>query len=154
MKIPKRLYKYRAFSDRSLSNLIEDQLYFADPSTFNDPLDTKPNLKIDIPDGQLESMLTKLIEQRVSGELEAAAKTIRYKGPKTRDHIVRQSQIRAQRSLEDIRYHVGNPDLETDEPLSFLLGQAMQSELLSVRFQIKWHPRTFDLVEALVHPVV
>ena len=23
-----------------------------------------------------------------------------------------------------------------------------------VRFQIKWHPRTFDLVEALVHPVV
>lgn len=130
MKTPKRVYKYRAFSDRSLSNLVEDQLYFADPSTFNDPLDTKPNLKADLPTGQLETMLTRLIEQRVAGELDAAAKTIRYKGPKTRDHIVRQSQKQAQRSLEDIRYHAGNPDLEVDEPLSFLLGQAIQSELL------------------------
>lgn len=130
MKIPNRLYKYRAFSDLSLSSLVEDKLFFADPSSFNDPLDTKPNLKVDLPDFQLEDILTRLIEQRVSGELEAAAKTVSYKGPKTQDHIVRQSQKQGQRSLEDIRYHAGNPDLEVDKPLSFLLGHAIENELL------------------------
>lgn len=130
MKIPRRLYKYRAFSDLSLSSLVEDKLFFADPNSFNDPLDTKPNLKVDVPDVQLEDILTRLIEHLVSRELGAAAKTIRYKGPKTQDHIVRQSQKQAQRSLEDIRYHAGNPDLEVYEPLALLLGHAIESELL------------------------
>ena len=37
---PNRVYKYRAFSHHTLDMLVEDRLYFADPSTFNDPLDT------------------------------------------------------------------------------------------------------------------
>ena len=57
MKTPRRLYKYRAFSDRTLSSLVEDQLFFADPSTFNDPLDTKPGVEIDLAEDQLETML-------------------------------------------------------------------------------------------------
>ena len=130
MKVPSRLYKYRAFSDLSLASLVEDQLYFADPSSFNDPLDTKPSLKVDLPNPQLEDMLVRLIEQRLSAELESAAKTIRYKGPKTQSHIVRQSHKQAQRSLDDIRYHAGNPDIEAEDPLAFLLGHEIESELL------------------------
>ncbi|WP_374344405.1 hypothetical protein [Phenylobacterium sp.] len=34
---PKRVYKYRAFSHHSLDMLVEDRLYFADPSTFRPP---------------------------------------------------------------------------------------------------------------------
>lgn len=40
--VPTRVYKYRAFGDLALQTLVQDILYFADPSTFNDPLDAKP----------------------------------------------------------------------------------------------------------------
>lgn len=36
---PKLLYKYRAFSPRLLDMLVADELYYSDPSDFNDPLD-------------------------------------------------------------------------------------------------------------------
>jgi hypothetical protein len=36
---PNRLYKYRTFNDKTVDMLVMDELYFADPSTFNDPLD-------------------------------------------------------------------------------------------------------------------
>jgi predicted nucleic acid-binding protein len=130
MKLPQRLYKYRAFSGRSLSNLVEDQLYFADPSTFNDPLDTKPSLENDLGPDQLESMLFKFVTQRVQGEMESAARTIKYKGPKTRDHIVRHSRRLAEQTISEIRYNATNPELEIEDPLSFLLSQSIERELL------------------------
>ena len=130
MKLPNRLYKYRAFSDRTLGNLIEDKLYFADPSTFNDPLDAKPGLELDVGDVELETMLVKLIEQRVQSELNSAARTIRYKGPKTRDHILKLSRRQAEQIISDIRYNATDPDLGLDDPVLFLLGHAVQRELL------------------------
>ena len=39
--VPKRLYKYRRFDERTLESLIHDMLHFTDPSKFNDPLDTR-----------------------------------------------------------------------------------------------------------------
>ena len=33
--IPDRLYKYRAFTNRTLEVLVSDQLHFAHPCTFN-----------------------------------------------------------------------------------------------------------------------
>lgn len=44
-KTPNRLYKYRSFSNLTLEMLFADTLYFADPSSFNDPLDTQPALE-------------------------------------------------------------------------------------------------------------
>ncbi|MDP3115976.1 MAG: DUF2971 domain-containing protein [Phenylobacterium sp.] len=127
---PKRIYKYRAFTHLSLEMLVEDTLYFADPSTFNDPLDAKPRLDTDIDAGALEDVLQRLMVQRVEAELTAAAKTIRYKGPKTVDHITRQCQLAFTRRMEDIRYNATNPDLPVDEPLQFLLGREVEAELL------------------------
>jgi hypothetical protein len=75
--IPERLYKYRWFSDRVLGMLIADVIYFADPGSFNDPLDTKPVLDTDVSVEVLEHILTKLFEQRISAEKMAAAKAIR-----------------------------------------------------------------------------
>lgn len=51
---PNRVYKYRAFSHHTLDTLVEDRLYFADPSTVNDPLDSKPTLDPDIDNEALE----------------------------------------------------------------------------------------------------
>ncbi len=57
-KTPKRLYKYRDFSHRTLAMVISDNVYYADPSTFNDPLDTRPSLKTDLDVAELEDILS------------------------------------------------------------------------------------------------
>lgn len=125
-----RVYKYRAFSHHTLDMLVEDRLYFADPSTFNDPLDTKPRLDPDIDNPALERVLELLVVQRVEAELKAAAKTIRYKGPKTLEHIARQSQSAFKRRLEDLRYHATNPEITAADPLQLLLAAEVEAELL------------------------
>lgn len=127
---PNRVYKYRAFSHYTLDMLVEDRLHFADPSTFNDPLDTKPTLDPDIDNSALERVLEQLVVQRVEAELKAAAKTIRYKGPKTLDHIARQSQSAFRRRIEDLRYHATNPEITTADPLQLLLAAEVEAELL------------------------
>lgn len=127
---PERLYKYRPFSHLSLEMLVEDRLYFADPSKFNDPLDAKPRLEADVDAPALERILEQLMVQRVKAELSAAARIIRYKGPKTLEHIVRQSQLTFTQRLENIAYNASNPELEFDDPLKALLSAEVESELL------------------------
>ena len=125
-----RVYKYRAFSHHTLDMLVEDRLYFADPGTFNDPLDTKPRLDPDIDNAALERVLELLVVQRVEAELKAAAKTIRYKFPKTLEHIARQSQSAFRRRIEDLHYHATNPDITADDTLQLLLAAEVEVELL------------------------
>lgn len=127
---PKLVYKYRAFSHHTLDMLVEDRLYFADPSTFNDPLDTKPKLDPDIDNVALERVLEVLIAQRVEAELKAAAKTIRYKGPKTLAHIGRQSESAFRRRLEDLRYHDMDSEITVADPIQLLLAAEVEAELL------------------------
>lgn len=110
--------------------LIADNLYFADPSTFNDPLDTKPSLETDIATSELERVFGELVERRVRAEMTAAAQTIKYKGPKTVEHIARHSRRRAEQMIADIRYNATDPTFEIDDPLQFLLGQYVEQELL------------------------
>jgi len=73
-KVPRRLYKYRAFTPLSLELLLADQVFFADPSTFNDPLDTRPRLEADLDNAELQDLLIRLAETRLSMELKAASK--------------------------------------------------------------------------------
>lgn len=129
-KVPERLYKYRAFSNRTLDALIADQIFFADPGTFNDPLDTRPTLDTDIDADALASILARLVEERVSAEMNAAAKTIRYSGPKTISHIAVHSRRRAEQVVAEIRYHATNPEYDIDDPGRFLFGQYVEDELL------------------------
>ena len=129
-KIPERLYKYRAFSNRTLDALIADQMFFADPSTFNDPLDTRPSLDADIDADALAGILAQLVELRVSAEMSAAAKTIRYGGLKTLSHIAMHSRRRAEQMIAEIRYNATNPEYEVEDPARFLFGQYVEDELL------------------------
>lgn len=61
---PKRIYKYRAFSDCVLDMLVFDELHFSDPSDFNDPLDTRPHLEPNRPAAELEVVLQRLPDRR------------------------------------------------------------------------------------------
>ncbi len=127
---PARLYKYRAFSNLTLDMLVGDTLFFADPSTFNDPLDTRPALDPDLDASALETMLARLVEQRSNAEMSAAAKAINYRGPKTIDHIARRSRHAASQLIERIRYDATDPELGGEDPERFLLGHYVGDELL------------------------
>lgn len=129
-RIPKRLYKYRGFSNLTLDMLVADNLFFADPSTFNDPLDTNPSLETDLGAAELEHILGQLVQQRVSAEMTAAARTIKYRGPKTIEHIERHSRRHADQLIAEIRYNATDPEYEVDDPAQFLLGQYVERELL------------------------
>lgn len=126
---PKRLYKYRTFNESTLSVLVDDVLYFADPTTFNDPLDVSPNVDPDLSVGELEDMLAVLVDQRVSGELSGAATTLSYRGPRTIEHIGKLARRAADQVISTIRYNATDPDYNIECPEKFLLSQEIQSEL-------------------------
>ena len=128
--VPARLYKYKRFDPQTLSMLILDQLYFADPTNFNDPLDTRPSISADLDAPGLETILRRLVEQRIHAEMTAAAKSIQYKGPKTIDHIARLSRLRVDSLISEIAYNATNPEYEMDNPQSFLLANYLEEELL------------------------
>lgn len=127
---PRRIYKYRAFSALSLEMLVEDKLFFADPSTFNDPLDAKPSFDTDLPAADLEDVLRTLVERRVTDEMQAAARKIRYRGPRTMEHIEKHARIAAEHMIADIRYNATNPDYEIADPLQYLLGEYVHDEVV------------------------
>lgn len=150
--IPNRLFKYRNFSDKSLDMLVSNKVFFADPNTFNDPLDTKPSLKPDVDVNELENVLFKLIAEREKAEMTAAAKAIKYQGPKTIDHIFRHSRNRAKSLIEKINYDATNPHYEEGQingPLQMLLTGRLESELLS-----RYDKGIFSLAESANCPLM
>ena len=60
-QLPKRLYKYRSFNARTLRLLSEAEVYYADPSSFNDPLDSRPTIQIDVESKHLEKLLLQML---------------------------------------------------------------------------------------------
>lgn len=127
---PRRLYKYRAFGNRLLDMLVADELFYANPADFNDPLDSRPSLATDLSATELEQVLSRMVEQRTNAEMTAAAKAIKYRGPRTIDHIARHSRSQAARVLREVAYNAGNPIYEMADPAQFLLGAYLEEELL------------------------
>ena len=128
--IPRRLYKYRAFNDHTLDMLVADKVYYADPSTFNDPLDSRPSVLADLSEDALEEVLRTLIERRVRAEMTAAAKTIRYRGPRTITHIERHSRQRADTRIKKIRQFEEYEDTDIVVQADHLLRAEIEEELL------------------------
>lgn len=128
-KVPRRLYKYRPFNARTLALLVADQVFSSDPSTFNDPLDTRPSLDIDLEPRELARILRQFVEQRLTAELKVAATTINYRGPKTMEHIARISQRKAHEVVAEL-IQASNPEYDEQEALSAYLGGAIKEELL------------------------
>lgn len=127
---PARVYKYRAFSDQSLGTLVQDLLFFADPSTFNDPLDAQPTLDTDLPAAELERILRMLVKRRITDEMGAAARAIKYQGPRTADHIAKHALRSVDELVEEIRYNSTGPVYETEDPEQFLFGWYVHREVL------------------------
>lgn len=79
MDTPTRLYKYVSLTPRAIQQLCMGEVYFSDPSTFNDPLDCRPSVEAELPIAELKDVLAKLIVRRVSKEVSAAMKSLRFK---------------------------------------------------------------------------
>ncbi|WP_445681364.1 DUF2971 domain-containing protein [Radicibacter daui] len=129
-RIPRRLYKYRAFSSRALDLLISDQIYFSDPSSFNDPLDTKPGIELDLDTPELEWVLSELYQRRLSEELKAAANNLRYSGPKTVEHIKKLVSQGASSLLSGVEHRSSNPFWGPEDIKRYLLDITIREELL------------------------
>jgi hypothetical protein len=130
---PARLYKYRAFDARSIELLVDDKVYYANPADFNDPLDTSPSLDPDLDLDDLGELLEQLATRRVSAEMRAAAASLKYRGPKTMDHIGRHTQREVEKLLQEVAYQATNPEYEEDVPGQAevrLLSHHIESELL------------------------
>jgi hypothetical protein len=68
--LPRYLYKYRAFNVNALRQLDLAEVYYADPSRFNDPLDSHPTIHVDTDLLSLERLLYRMLV-RLSGKEQA-----------------------------------------------------------------------------------
>ena len=129
-RLPKRFYKYRDFTARTLDMVVGDKLHFADPSTFNDPLDTRPSLENDVDNGELGRVLRILTEQRTAAEMCAAAHAMRLNGPKTTDLIEKRSRGQADQLMAEIEDRATDPEYDSESALRSQLCYRIELELL------------------------
>lgn len=66
--MPDKLYKYRPFGVNSLRAITEAEVFYAKPSTFNDPLDCDPTIEMDIDRVRLERLLYRMLLKRKTEE--------------------------------------------------------------------------------------
>ena len=125
-RLPTRLYKYRALTARTLDMVVGDKVHFADPSKFNDPLDTRPSLDNDVSVAELGKILWMLTEQRIAAEMRTAADAMRLKGPKTTELIEKRSRGRADERMAEFKYSATDPEFDAEANLRYRI----ESELL------------------------
>ena len=131
---PNILYKYRRFDTDVLNMLVVDQMYFADPCSFNDPLDTKLTLNADVNIEDLRRILAKLCKQRIKAEMLAAAQIFKSGGRKVEDHTIdRLTHNRINSLMNEIFFESNNPAYDDDyieNTLHNTLSHAVEEELL------------------------
>lgn len=125
-----RLFKYISFSDKLLEQLCYDKIYYADPASFNDPLDCLPVVEADLPKEELEIVLARLVMNRSAKEIDAAMTRVRLRGDNAtaRRNKLTESEVRV--LLGEIEYNATNPDVEDrDAYIRRALSLAIEREL-------------------------
>ncbi len=129
---PDKVFRYQTFSELSLNALCHDQLYFSDPSAFNDPLDCQPNVESDSNVNELRSILREQIQQRIEAETLSSLSSAKVTGDAATQHAKSIAIQFAQNELANIGYHATNPDYECSvvEAECRILTYEIQTELL------------------------
>ena len=128
-KVPKRLYRYRRFSTRTLDMLVKDKFHYANPTTFNDPLDTRPSLFLNLDNNRLEEVLSELVIRRVRSEQQLAV-LMRGEGiVKLRDRIEHESRQQAEDLIRDVNYDASEPGYEFEALKRSILHSLIEAEL-------------------------
>ena len=129
-RLPTRLHKYRNLTARTLDMVVGDKLHFADPSTFNDPLDTRPSVEDDVDKGKLGRILRILTERSAAAEMRARAKAMKLAEPRTKDWIEKHSRSQADERIAEIEYGASDPDYDFETALRSQLRYCIELELL------------------------
>jgi hypothetical protein len=69
--IPRSLFRFRPFNSLTLDELCNEDVHYADPACFNDPLDSRPNLVLNSDFRTLVTLHAKIAE-RLEGKLFAS----------------------------------------------------------------------------------
>jgi hypothetical protein len=128
---PATFYRYRTFDTFTLNALCHDELHFAHPATFNDPFDCNPTLHSDSNIDQLRTLLSKLIENRVSKEVESALKNLRLEGQKASDFVSKRAHSEAANKVSHAKFMATDPDYSNrpDDIEAAFLKEAVVKEL-------------------------
>lgn len=130
MNVPKRLFKYLSFTPRVLQQLCTGDVYYADPSSFNDPLDCRPSVLPDLSIAELKDVLAQLILRRVSKEVSTALEKLRFKA----ETIAARGESMAHQIFEtlvqNIKYSADHPDVaDVTQYIRSQLTDAIEFEL-------------------------
>lgn len=129
---PHKVYRYQRFSKWTLQALCHDQLYFSDPSAFNDPFDCQPTVRADSDRNILKNILERLIKRRVKNETIASLSNAKLNGEKSEIYAEKVGRQAAQNEISSIEYHATNPDYDAtpEENECWLLTNEIERELL------------------------
>lgn len=108
-----------------------DTVYFANPGSFNDPLDCSPTVECDSGLEELRGLLTHLIQMRVNAEVLSYLKKAQISGGNANELARKNAHREAARSLEYIADYASNPDYEDNvvDAESWLLAQEIEHEI-------------------------
>ena len=128
---PETFYRFRGFNTTTLDFLYRDLLHFANPRTFNDPLDCNPSVVCDSNRSEMRDLLGLLIQRRVTSEVLASLQLARLKGEGASRHAERRARIEDKSSLENIAYHATDPEYSAgeDQAEAWLLTSQIEEEL-------------------------
>lgn len=131
-QVPQTIYRYRAFSELTLSALCLDQVYFSRADAFNDPLDCNPCFQADSDLNSLTEVLKKLVYNRVSSQVNESLKRARIKGVRADAHVDTVASHEVKKTLAEIAYNATNPDYtgSREENEIWLITGSIENELL------------------------
>lgn len=155
VKQPRKVYRYQVINARTIDSLCHDMLYFADPTSFNDPFDCKPTVDSDSDSNTLREILSELIKRRAVAKYLASLKNVRIHGKRAEADAIQFGKEEVRMELSRIAYYATDPEykehmISQKEAVNRLLTSAIESEILkqydrgiccfsvSVRNQLLW----------------
>lgn len=133
MKTPSNLYKYLSFNENTIETLTLHKAYYSDPINFNDPLDCKPVISIDVDDDVLEKVVCGLIKKRSEKEFSILAKKLKMKKEAIAQRVSLLSETEVKKFLNNVNYYSTDP--EVNDILNYKryrYKETIEQEILSV----------------------
>lgn len=101
---PVHLYKYLTFSENTLNLLCMLQVYYADPSQFNDPLDCRPIIVNDLELADLREVYSKLILRKAEKQFTRSLRKLKFPKEKTAQRAYLLANSEVEQALSDFEY--------------------------------------------------
>jgi len=105
MKKEKIYYRYKAFNTLTIESLCNDEIYFANPSSFNDPLDCSFTIKCDSEDiNEIRQLYSFLFRRRRNSEILLSLKNAKINNEQMRESAIKEADIEVLKKLEEFAY--------------------------------------------------